>query len=193
MESIPTLNATNNIATSQQTQKLLNILIMNNLREKLAAAMQHNNPLKLRKFESVTLRFLGEIESSENSQILTFTSTVYGWRAVLIELFRLYDQYKVRTPYHLAFCLYDKISVKAPQIEFAKAVKAQYFHHNSAIGGTLRESASGNICPDVSEKFRPRSISQAKIKVARKRKRTACFFSKTVRFFAKMMHFFLQA
>ena len=64
---------------------------MNNLRKKLAAAMQHNNPLKLRKFKSVTLRFLGEIESSENSQILTFSSKAYDWRAVLIELFRLYD------------------------------------------------------------------------------------------------------
>ena len=84
---------------------------MNNLREKLAAAMQQNNPLKLRKFESVTLRFLGEIESSKNSQILTFSSKAYGWRAVLIELFRFYDEYKVRTAYHLAFCLYDKISV----------------------------------------------------------------------------------
>ena len=145
MESFPTQNATNNIATSQQTQNPLNTLIMNNLREKLAAAMQHNNPLKLRKFESVTLRFLGEIESSENSQILTFSSKAYGWRAVLIELFRLYDAYKVRTPYHLAFCLYDKISVKAPQIEFAKAVKAQYFHHNSAIGGTLRDPSESPL------------------------------------------------
>ena len=106
----------------------------------LGAAMQHNNPLKLRKFESVTLRFLGEIESNEKSQILTFSSEAYGWRAALIELFRLYDQYKVRTPYHLAFCLYNKISVKVPQIELAKAVKAQFFHHNSAIGGTLRDS-----------------------------------------------------
>ena len=100
---------------------------MNNLRENLAAAMQHNNPLKLRKFESVTLRFLGEIKNSGNSQILTFISPVYGWRAVLIEFFRLYDEYKVRTPYHLAFCLYDKILVKVPQTEFAKAVKASIF------------------------------------------------------------------
>ena len=99
--------------------------------------MQHNNPLKLRKFDSVTLRFLGEIESSENSRILTFTSRVYGWRAVLIELFRLYDQYKVRTPYHLAFCLYDKILVKMPREEFAKAANALLYGEDPKTGHTL--------------------------------------------------------
>ena len=123
--------------------------------------MQHNNPLKLRKFESVTLQFLGEIESSENSQILTFSSKAYGWRAALIELFRLYDAYKVRTPYHLAFCLYDKISVKVPREEFAKLAKAQCFGDDPAICGTLHESASAEISAYVSEIFRPRSISQA--------------------------------
>ena len=101
--------------------------------------MQHNTPLKLRKFETVTLRFWGEIKSSKNSQILTFLLNAYGWRAVLIELFRLYDEYKVRTPPHPAFCLYDKIIVKTPREEFAKLAKAQCFGDDSAFNGCLRD------------------------------------------------------